>query len=349
MDTKFEINFTNSFYEDNFKEKFPLKNIEEIEIKDNQKISIKSQNPSLNSYFDRTRSSDSTSISISQTENLSQTSESSLTIQNTNNSKIINNGITKKDSVEEEQTDYFFGIEKYFYKIMPQKFCEYKKSKNYLPKRNLKELEKQNEEKAEVNDIKAQENNIINNNIPNNLFYPTYGNVLLYYNILYFNYPYFNQQNNGANIIKEKEENGEKNNDKINVKKDEEINGNVFEIKDQKDSDDDSVYIIKRQKNNKKNNKFNKDKSKITNENNKEEFNYKKNNFNYNYNCKYKSNYCQNNNNYKNYNNQLIYHNYNKKTNNYLCNINKNNYVQKENNYNKNKPFKKRTRKVIYY
>ena len=259
MDTKFEINFTNSFYEDNFKEKFPLKNIEEIEIKDNQKISIKSQNPSLNSYFDRTRSSDSTSISISQTENLSQTSESSLTNQNTNNSKIIKNENIKKDFVQEEQIDYYYGIENYFYKIMPQKFCEYKKSKNYLPKRNLKELEKQKEGKVEVEvkHIKAQENNIINNNIPNNLFYPIYGNALLYYNILYFNYPYFNQQNNEANIIKEKEENGEKNNDKINVKKDEEINGNVFEIKDQKDSDDDSVYIIKRQKNYKKNNKFN--------------------------------------------------------------------------------------------
>ena len=347
METKFEINFTNSFYEDNFKENFPLKNIEEIEIKDNQKISNKSQSPSLTSYFGRTRSSDSTSISISQTENLSQTSESSLTNQNTNNSKIIKNENIKKDFIQEEQIDYYYGIENYFYKIMPQKFCEYKKSKNYLPKRNLKELEKEKKEKAEVNDIKTQETNIINNNIPNNLFLPIYGNALLYYNILYFNYPYFNQQNNEANIIKEKEENGETYIDKINVKKDEEINGNVFEIKDEKNSDDDSVYIIKRQKNLKKNNKFNKDKCKIINENNKEELNYKKNN--YNYNCKYKCNYCQNNNNYKNYNNQLIYHNYNNKTNNYLGNINKNIYVQKENNYNKKKPFKKRTRKVIYY
>jgi hypothetical protein len=232
---------------------------------------------------------------------------------------------------------------------MPQKFCEYKKSKNYLPKRNLKELEKQKEGKVEVEvkHIKAQENNIINNNIPQNLFYSIYGNALLYYNALYFNYTYFNQQNNESNIIKEKEKNEKKSNDKIEVKKDEEINGNIFELKNEQDSDEDSVYIIKRQKNYKKNNKFNKDKSKIVNENNKEEFNYRKNN----YNCKYKYIYSQNNNdyNYRNYNNQLIYHNYNKKTNNYICNINENNYVQKESNHNKNKPFKKRTRKVIYY
>mgnify|MGYP003571406263 CR=1 FL=1 len=347
MEAKFEINFTNSFYEDNLKERIPLKNIEEIDIKDNQKMSIKSQNLLLNSFSDRKRSSDSTSISMSQTENLSQTSESSLTFQNTNNSKIIKNGSTKKDSMQDEQTDYYYGIENYFYKIMPQKFCEYKKSKNYLPKRNLKELEKQKEEKKEeeVKDIKAQENNVINNNFPQNLFYPVFGNTLFYYNKLYFNYPFFNQQNNESNLIKEMEKNGKKNNDKIKAKKDEEKNGNVFELKNEQDIDDDSVYIIKRQKNYKKNNKFNKDKSKIVNEVNKEEFNYKKNN-----NCKYKYIYSQNNNNnYKNYNNQLIYHNYNKKANNYFFNINENNYVQNEKNHNKNKPFKKRTRKVIYY
>ena len=349
MEAKFEIDLTNSFYEDSLKEKTPFKNIEEIEIKDNQKISINSQNLLLTSYSDRRRSSDSTSISISQTENLSQTSESSLTNQNTNNSKIIKNENIKKDFIQEEQIDYYYGIENYFYKIMPQKFCEYKKSKNYLPKRNLKELEKQKEGKVEVEvkHIKAQENNIINNNIPQNLFYSIYGNALLYYNALYFNYTYFNQQNNESNIIKEKEKNEKKSNDKIEVKKNEEINGNIFELKNEQDSDEDSVYIIKRQKNYKKNNKFNKDKSKIVNENNKEEFNYRKNN----YNCKYKYIYSQNNNdyNYRNYNNQLIYHNYNKKTNNYICNINENNYVQKESNHNKNKPFKKRTRKVIYY
>lgn len=347
MEAKFEINFPNLFYEDNFKEKIPIKNIEEFEIKDNHKISSKNQILSLLSYSDRRRSSDSTSISNSQTENLSQTSESSLTNQNTNNSKIIKSGTIKMDFAQEDQTDYYFGIEKYFYKIMPQKFCEYKKSKNYLPKRNLKEQEKQKEEekKLEVNDIKAQENNFINNNIPPTLFYPIYGNSLLYYNTLYFNYPYFNQQNNEQNTIKEKEKNEEKNNDKIKVKKDVKINDNVFELKDEQNSDDDSVYIIKRQKNYKKNNRFNKDKSKIINENNKEEFNFRKNN----YNCKYKCNYNQNNNNYKNYNNQLIYHNYNKKTNNYFNNINENNYVHNDSNYNKNKPFKKRTRKVIYY
>lgn len=359
METKFEINFTNSFYENNFKDKVSLKNIEEFEVKDNQKIQFKNQNLSLTSFSDRKKSSDSTSISMSQTENLSQTSESSLTLQNTNNSKIIKNGIKKKDSVQEDQTDYYFGIENYFYKIMPQKFCEYKKSKNYLPKRNLKELEKNKEEKvevevkAEVNEIKAKaltrENNKINNNIPiiipNNLFYQIYGNTLFYYNALYFNYPYFNQQNNQSNIVKKKEKNGKKSIDKIKDKKDEGVNSNSFELKDEQDSDDGSVYIIKRQKKYKKNNKFNKDKSKIIIENNKEEFNYKKNK----YNCKYKCNNSQNNNNNKNYNNQLMHHNYNKKANNYFCNMNENNYVQNASNYNKNKPFKKRARKVIYY
>lgn len=43
-----------------------------------------------------------------------------------------------------------------------------------------------------------------------------------------------------------------KSNDKIEVKKDEEINGNIFELKNEQDSDEDSVYIIKRQKNYKK-------------------------------------------------------------------------------------------------
>ena len=81
----------------------------------------------------RKKSSDSTSISISQIENLSQTSETSH-----NNSYTINSNLVfSKDfnsKEDEENSYYFFGIEKYFFNLMPEKFSEYKKSKNYLPK-----------------------------------------------------------------------------------------------------------------------------------------------------------------------------------------------------------------------
>ena len=112
-------------------------NIEDTQIKINITSSSKTNINTLEKNFsvllnldknseliDRKISSDSTSISNSQMENLSQTSESS----NIYSSYNLNNNVPKEFQKEyEEGGNYFFGIENYFLKIMPEKFNEYKK------------------------------------------------------------------------------------------------------------------------------------------------------------------------------------------------------------------------------
>ena len=174
--------------------------------------------------LDRKISSDSTSFSISQIENLSQTSESSLL-----NSCILNpNFIVQRDPIiknDKEEINYFYGVEDYFYEIMPDKFYEYKKTKNYLPKFHIKsneDKEKKNSQNDEekkyiqddkdINNIKKEGEAKINkekdinegNNFKqfqqNNLYYPMFNNIFFYnYNIYYYNYPYIQMYNNNLN------------------------------------------------------------------------------------------------------------------------------------------------------
>ena len=147
MASKLEINMKSSKIEDNFiyskkneedisqhslNKIYPIKNFEKIENKNSLKDQILIQSLSLS---DRIKSSDSTSISLSQTENLSQSSEPSPVIPNINNfQKIYSNENIQKDLFQEEEMNFFYGVENYFLKLMPEKFSEYKKTKNYLPK-----------------------------------------------------------------------------------------------------------------------------------------------------------------------------------------------------------------------
>ena len=396
MSSEIKISKKNSINEDNFiysKKKEEninqyslnkincIKNIEEFKNKNNQKDQILIQSFSLN---DRKKSSDSTSMSFSQTENLSQLSEPSSLISNTNNfQKIYSNEIIQKDLIKEEEMNFFYGIENYFLKIMPEKFSEYKKTKNYLPKKKLKETEKDNEKQIEQkdnensiseNDVNMEENKFnqnLNLQMNNNLYYPTYGNIFYYtYNTFCFNCPFTNIINNENNQIRKKEKGKEEEkdtdinietniNNKIdqnkNINKEKDfykyndehiINEDVYEYED--------VYLIKIQKNYKTYNKNKNKEKKQTNNFEKidQDCNYNKKNMN----CKFKYNNSNNQiyNNYnKNNSNQNIYHNY-YKTYNYnkesYYNISENNNNDKRNNYyNKKNYIKKKHCKIIYY
>ena len=166
---------------------------------------------------DRERSSDSTSISLSQIESLSQSSESSKLISLTNNSQEINSSdINKKDILLEGIIiNYFKEAEDYFHKIMPESFSEYKKSKNYLHKSKFKEKEDieqkniENQNQKEESKIEENKFNNSSNLSLNNLYYPIY---LFQYNSFYNKYPNFNKEKNVDNFIKQKKEINKKNN-----------------------------------------------------------------------------------------------------------------------------------------
>lgn len=316
------------------------KYLSKINDKENQNKLIKCQFMSLT---DRERSSDSTSISLSQIESLSQSSESSKFIPFTYNSQEINsNDINKKDLLQEEIIiNYFKETENYFCKIMPESFSEYKKSKNYFLKSEFKEKEKIEqktiENKTENEEYKIEENKFNNshNLTLNNLYYPVY---LFQYNSYYNNYPSFNKEKKVDNCIKPKKE--------IIKSKD---GGGRFLEKYRENSndeieDEENVYIIVKQKNF-KNHPKNKEKiQKNTNEISKECNFHKKN-----YNCKYFNNYNQNYT-YKNRNHNYSY-NYNSSMNyNKECSFTDGNHNEQINNfYKKNNNYCKRARKIIYY
>jgi len=287
---------------------------------------------------DRKKSSDSTSISISQEEILSQTSECSLFCSHSNNPQPINSTPIASNDLYKEEKNYFYGIENYFYKLMPEKFSEYKKSKNFLPKKinNLKEepIYEKEKENIKENDIKIEDNkNNQNYSIANNFYYPIYGNIFYYaYNNFYLNYPNINNNINTNNNYQEsKVKNKDSNN--IEPKKSEKKDFDKSTIEQ-----DVNIYIIKKvKKNYNKNSNNNNGKTK---KNNYSEIissncNYSKNN--YNYNNRYKN--C----NYKNYNNS-----YNQR-NDYYYKLNENKKEQRKNNYNNNYYNNKKPRKIIYY
>ena len=319
--------------------------------------------PSTNlEFIDSKKSSDSTSyISIYQNENLSQTSDSSLFNSHPLNSKLI----IKKDFSslkDKEEINYFYDIENYFNKIMPEKFIEYKKTRNYLPKKEI--CIKPDEEKEIIQkdmDIKKEyiKNLQFNHeqiHEKNNSYYPIPQYSFFYnYNILYFNYPFRQIHNNAPNqqINKEKEEkedieeskesikqeednykynNNESNKEKIKLEyKDFFNNDNIYD-----DENDVNIYIIEKVPNYKKYNKKN-FKEKINNK----MFNEKINKVLY-----YNKNYCNCSN--KNYSKKYYKSNNNQIKNSYY-NLNNNNHEQKRSYYNYNNYNKRRPIKIIYY
>ena len=262
----------------------------------------------INELLDRKISFDSSSIATSQIDNLSQTTESSLFLSCTNNSNIINQKELKKNENEEEEEifNYFDGIEKYFLNIIPEKFIDYTKTKNFVPKNGIiKEKEEKiiqnNDEKENIQDKdKLIIDNKFNQNsfqIQNNLYYSPFGSIFYYaYNPFFFNYPFIKVYNKELNHINEYDKNNieEEITDK-NKDNDTKINNNNNNTNDEQEV----IYIIKK-KNKKKNYNKNyyKDKEQkkkdnvkiildINRKNNNKNYKYKQNNYNKTY---YKSN-----------------------------------------------------------
>ena len=302
------------------------KKIKEIENEEYQKEFL------INS----TCSSDITSISNSQTENLSQTSENIFPLLNS-----ISDG-QKETEINEKKLDYFYGIENYFRKIYPEKFNEYKNSRNFLPKKRMDINNKYQSNKSQITMNNSEQNKMNNNasQFGNNLYYyPINGNIIYcIYNNFYFNFLNTQIQSANKNEINKNNENKE-----INTKQEEEKQQNKIEninkiknveknISDKIEDEYNNIYIIKKKNyknnNNGKNNKTNN--YKIYQKEMPSEKRQKEKDYNYNYNYQY----YNNKNNY-NYNNNDSYNNFN------------GNYEKRkkkyyiENNYHKKKYFKR--------
>ena len=151
-------NYSNEKTE-NLKNEYDINNFSKDIIQGNSQSNalIEPTTTNLNlELFDRKKSSDSISNSISQIENLSQTSETS----QHNSYAISSNLVFSKDynCKEDEEYSYYFGIENYFYNIMPEKFSEYKKTKNYLPKGEIiKKTEKIIQKDEDNKDIETDD------------------------------------------------------------------------------------------------------------------------------------------------------------------------------------------------
>ena len=345
MDAISEIN--RSYFLDKSSHNYKNDNTEDTQIKINitssSKTTINSQEKNFSALLnleliDRKISSDSTSISNSQMENLSQTSESS----NIHSSYNLNNNEIKEFQKEDEEGgNYFFGIENYFLKIMPEKFNEYKKSKNFLPKCKIKKKEEKKEVKNEdiilekKEDKNLTENNNINQNertMKNNRYYPTFGSIFYFsYNPFCFNYQLQKNSNNNLNNINYKEQiTHQKKQYKYENKKEKNEDKDIFYEHNSNNEQD--VYILEKQK--------------PYNDRTKPKFKEKKQRNNFNDELIIDSFYNRNNCNFrfKNYNSK-----YNKNCNNIYYQIKENNFENNKNHYNYKKFHKIKHFKVIYY
>ena len=305
----------------------------------------------INELLDRKISFDSTSIATSQIDNLSQTTESSLFLSCTNNSNIINQKDLNKNENEKEEEilNYFDGIEKYFLNIMPEKFIDYTKTKNFVPKNGIikEEEEKIIQNNDEKENIQDKDKPIIDNKFnqnsfqfQNNLYYSPFGNIFYYaYNPFFFNYPFIKVYNKELNHINDYDK---KNIEEEIIDKDKDKDNDKNNINNNNSNDEQEViYIIKKQNKNKNYNKnYYKDKEQKKNNDNEKiilDINRKNNNKNY----KYKQN------NYKTYNNNKDYNNNHINKTYYKSNKNKPEPIK--NYYNSGYYNIKKPRKVIYY
>lgn len=226
--------------------------------KDNQKD---------NNLINSIQSSDLTSLSISQTENLSQTSDN-LYIPNDTKQNIVSGNKTEGKN-EEKEMEYFFGYENYFRRIYPEKFEEYKTSRNYLPKK-IKYIDKNvsiennigitinNETQNEFNNNQEENKIVFNSNnfqFVNNLYYyPMNGNIMYYlYNNFYINYSNIHPPSSSdvedetlekdVHTTKKEEEIQNKIQDETKLKTEEKTRN---ENNTDKEGEYENIYIIKR-------------------------------------------------------------------------------------------------------
>ena len=179
------------------------------------------------------KSHDSISIDDgSQVDTLSQTSDSSIPLSNKREKK---NSVNKGFLFEGKLISFYLGYEEYYRQLMPEKFSEYQKSKNYLSKNSyLKKIE---------------QNNYFN-------YTNEYINYFHYSDIAHFNtntyengFPFYIYKSNfnkegeiketkGIKEIKENEDN------KDNIKQNQQINNRKEEKegKEEKDKNNDKYY-----------------------------------------------------------------------------------------------------------
>lgn len=315
------------------------KNLDDSESQETSQI-MDQINPSF--ITERKKSNDSISICGSLAETtLSQNSESSIFLSFTNQNKSQINSTNENIEIEaDKDIPFYYGYEKYYRRLMPEKFDEYKNSKNFLPKNSFTNND---ESKCNINDnIAMNKNYEINQNQNkfqnNNCFYFPYYGVYCPINSFYFNHfskVIINNYNNKKKDIKNK-----KKNDKVNK---------IYK-KDKKDSEEIKKEEIKEvQIDEKVKNKIEPKKEQNEQELNKNE--EQKETINTNTNKNKHSNHTNQKNNHKrnmnheNNNKNKNYNNYNKQR--YNQNLNRN-YNNCSNYYNSNEIYQEERNRYYY-
>lgn len=268
-------------------------------------------------------SSDLTSLSFNQTEALSQTSES----------PFISYDIKSSQNMDTNHTlNFFEDVINYFRQTEPEKFEQYKKSKNFRPKKQIEKIEPQNSGNNESNINSPDDNSEDNKTIPI-IYVPvdniTYNNMV-YGNLIYcvYNNFYLNYAFNLSKNEKVREANEEVKEDKIQ-KKEEKIEINQ--------KDDIEIINVKKVEKNRNDNRI------IQTEKEEREIGYYESNKYRNY--KSHKDYCSYDEPYDTYayNYKGKYRHYN--------NFNKynRNFGGRRNNFEENTFYKKKSYQRMYY
>ena len=283
---------------------------------------IKERTEIVQAYYyspkERKASNDTLSMNGSQAETLSQTSESSFFLSFTNSNKSQLNSSKENIQVENKQNvdvPYYFGLEEYYQKIMPEKFTEYKKTKNYLPKYSKTIKNEESFNTLEQSKSKEMSQNSMQFQYRNYFPFPYYG-IFYQVNPLMFNQfskafisNKFNKNKN-KNIIKNKTDDDKTiKEDKKEDQKENKTDDKKDDKKDNKNEEKNDQIEKKVQKQQKQYSKNTNKTQHISNKNNykrnadKEYNNQRNSNYN-NYNGQYKKNYK------KNYNYKYNHYNY---------------------------------------
>ena len=285
---------------------------------------IKERTEIVQAYYyspkERKASNDTLSMNGSQAETLSQTSESSFFLSFTNSNKSQLNSSKENIQVESKQNvdvPYYFGLEEYYQKIMPEKFTEYKKTKNYLPKYSKTIKNEESFNTLEQSKSKEMSQNSMQFQYRNYFPFPYYG-IFYQVNPLMFNQfskafisNNFNKnKNKNKNIIKNKTDDDKTiKEDKKEDQKENKTDDKKDDKKDNKNEEKNDQIEKKVQKQQKQYSKNTNKTQHISNKNNYKrnadrEYNNQRNSNYNNYNGQYKKNYK------KNYNYKYNHYNY---------------------------------------
>ena len=285
---------------------------------------IKERTEIVQAYYyspkERKASNDTLSMNGSQAETLSQTSESSFFLSFTNSNKSQLNSSKENIQVESKQNvdvPYYFGLEEYYQKIMPEKFTEYKKTKNYLPKYSKTIKNEESFNTLEQSKSKEMNQNSMQFQYRNYFPFPYYG-IFYQVNPLMFNQfskafisnKFNKNKNKNKNIIKNKTDDDKTiKEDKKEDQKENKTDDKKDDKKDNKNEEKNDQIEKKVQKQQKQYSKNTNKTQHISNKNNYKrnadrEYNNQRNSNYNNYNGQYKKNYK------KNYNYKYNHYNY---------------------------------------